>query len=482
MRGRMTHIFFVLAHSIKMNIENTQVSDSMHFGKIVATVGPASESQEGVVGLAEAGVDVFRLNFSHGSHEEQGQRIVHIRDFEKKSGKSFGIIADLQGPKLRTGTFAGDEDDEGVVLQAGQPFVFHLEEYPGDERGVSLKHPEIFNVAEVGMDILVNDGRLQFRVDAVTDTTLETTVVTGGKLTQKKGVNIPRLELPISAVTEKDKKDMAFALSKGVDWIALSFVQRPEDVRQAREMIGGAAGIIAKIEKPSAVTHIEEIVAEVDAIMVARGDLGVEIPPEEVPSAQKRMIKLCRQAGKPVIVATHMLDSMIDSPYPTRAEVSDVANAVYDGSDAVMLSAETAAGDHPNESVAMMRQIVRRVVADSEFFVADKQVDFTAFQCESDAAIAAAQKAVQGKKPTAVVVATSSFEHVMCYARERYRHPLIAVTADQHLARRLALVWGVYPVHVQDAAILEGGQEALTAVVDTLDITADMDVQVIAAA
>lgn len=465
-----------------MSTEHIQIPDSMHFGKVVATVGPASESREGVIGLAEAGVDVFRLNFSHGSHQEQGQRAVHIRDFEKKSGRPFGIVADMQGPKLRIGTFAGDKEDVGIVLQAGQSFVFHLKEYAGDEQGVSLMHPEVFKVAEVGMDILIDDGRLQFRVDAASDDTLETTVVTGGKLTQKKGVNIPRIELPIDAITEKDKKDMAFALSKGVDWIALSFVQRPEDVRQAREIIGDAAGIIAKIEKPSAVTHIEEIVAEVDAIMVARGDLGVEIPPEEVPNVQKRIINLCRQVGKPVIVATHMLDSMINSPRPTRAEVSDVANAIYDGSDAVMLSAETAAGDYPTESAAMMRRIVRRAVADSGFLAVNTKVDLTAAKCDTDSTVAAAQKAAQGKKPTAVVVAAFSFEHVMCYARKRYRHPLIAVTADQHLARRLALVWGVYPVYVQDAAILEGGQESLTAVANNLGIAADMDVQVIAVA
>ena len=335
----------------------------------MATLGPASESKEGITALIEVGANVFRLNFSHGSHEEHGQRIKHIRSIEEQIKKPIGIVADLQGPKLRIGTFA---EEEGVILQSGAPFSFHLQERTGDEQGVSLMHPEIFKAAEVGMDILVDDGRLQFRVDVVNDETLETTIITGGRIKQKKGVNIPTVQLPIDAVTEKDKQDLAFALSQKVDWIALSFVQRPEDIQMARKMVGDAAGIIAKIEKPSAVECIEKIIDEVDAIMVARGDLGVEIPPEEVPNVQKRIIKLCRQAGKPVIVATHMLDSMVDSPYPTRAEVSDVANAIYDGSDAVMLSAETAAGEYPSESVKMMRRIVHRAVSDSEFFTAEK--------------------------------------------------------------------------------------------------------------
>ncbi|MCY4577384.1 MAG: pyruvate kinase [Candidatus Kaiserbacteria bacterium] len=447
-----------------------EIPKTTHLGKIVATLGPASESKERIAALVEAGADVFRLNFSHDPHPEQGQRIAHVRECEQEIGKSIGIIADLQGPKLRTGSFAGDEEDAGVVLEAESPFVFHLNEYPGDERGVSLMHPEIFQAAEVGMAILVNDGRLQFQVTAVTPETLETTVVTGGRLKRKKGVNIPRLSLPIAAITEKDKKDMQFALSQGVDWVALSFVQRPEDVRQAREMVGDSAGIISKIEKPSAVEHIEEIIEESDAIMVARGDLGVEIPPEEVPYVQKRIIKLCRQAGKPMIVATHMLDSMIDSPFPTRAEVSDVANAVYDGSDAVMLSAETTIGDYPAESVAMMRRIVRRVVTDSEFFTAEKQIDFAAFHCAATPAVAAVQKVVQDQKPAVVVAVVSSFDSAVCYARERHRCPLVAVTADQQLARRLALVWGVLPLYVQDIASVQGDQQALTSLVRAVGI------------
>lgn len=432
----------------------TDIPKTAHFGKVVATVGPASESEEGIAALVEAGVDVFRLNFSHGSHDEQGQRIVHIRAKEKETNKPMGIVADLQGPKLRIGTFA---DEEGVVVNPGSSFTFHLKERVGDEQGVSLMHPEVFKAAEVGMDILVDDGRLSFQVTAIADEALETKVVTGGKITQKKGVNIPMVQLPISAVTEKDAKDMQFALSQDVDWIALSFVQRPEDVRQAREMMGDTtAGIVAKIEKPSAVEYIEEIIAEVDAIMIARGDLGVEIPPEDVPSIQKKIIRLCRKAGKPVIVATHMLDSMVSAPRPTRAEVSDVANAIYEGTDAVMLSAETAMGDYPTETVEIMRKIVRRSVTDSEFFTVEKDIDFSVLRCDTDSVLVAAQGVITNAKPTVVVVDDTvddlSFESAMCYARERYRHPLIVVTKDQQLARHLTLAWGVTPVHASAVA------------------------------
>ena len=457
----------------------TNIPKTVHFGKVVATVGPASESEEGITALVEAGVDVFRLNFSHGSHEEQGQRIVHIRAQEEVCQRPLGIIADLQGPKLRIGTFA---DDDGVEVKPGSPFTFYLKERVGDEQGVSLAHPEIFEAAKVGMDILVDDGRLQFQVTAVSAEALETAVVIGGRIKQKKGVNIPMVQLPIGALTAKDEKDMQFALSQGVDWIALSFVQRSKDVQEVREMIGDAVGIVAKIEKPSAVEYIEEIIAVSDAIMVARGDLGVEIPPEEVPSIQKKIIKLCRQAGKPVIVATHMLDSMVAAPRPTRAEVSDVANAIYEGADAVMLSAETAAGDYPTTSVEIMRKIVRRSVTDSEFFTTDKEINLTALRCDSDPTIAdaqkivAAQKKMQDGKLTAIAVTATSADHIVCYARERYRHPLIAITNDRQLARRLSLMWGVFPMH-ESGAIAEGGGRVEDVVRKNLDMS-DTDIEV----
>ena len=441
-----------------------EIPKDLHFGKIVATIGPASESRKGITALSEAGADVFRTNFSHGSHKEHKQRITHARDIEKEIGKPISIIADLQGPKLRIGTFADDEEDEGVTIKSGASFSFHLKKIPGDEQKISLMHPEIFKVAKKGMEILIDDGRLRFHVDTVNDGVLETTVVTGGKMKQKKGVNIPTVQLPVSAITEKDKKDLIFALSQGIDWIALSFVQKPEDIQRAREMIGDKAGIIAKIEKPSAVEYIEDIIKEADVIMVARGDLGVEIPPEEVPNVQKRIITLCRKAGKPVIVATHMLDSMVGSPHPTRAEVSDVANAIYDGSDAVMLSAETAAGDYPNESVKMMRQIARHTINDSEFFTAEHKIDFTEFDCVTDTAVTDAQKEIQNKKYAAVIAHIPSIESGMCYARRRYKCPLIAVTTDQNLARQLALVWGVFPIYTKDAVT----EDALAALAQSI--------------
>lgn len=422
--------------------------DNLHFGKIVATVGPASESEEGITSLMNAGVDVFRLNFSHGSHEEQGKRAVHIRAQEKKVGRSVGIIADLQGPKLRVGTFA---DGEEVLLHAGDTFTFLLEKGLGDESQVSLPHPEIFKAAKIGMDILIDDGRLRFRVVEVRDTSLETTVVIGGLLKQRKGANIPMVELPINAVTEKDEKDLLFALTQDVDWIALSFVQRPEDVRRAKELIKGRAGIIAKIEKPSAVEHIEDIIEEVDAIMIARGDLGVEIPPEEVPSVQKHIIALCRQAAKPVIVATHMLDSMVDSPYPTRAEVSDVANAIYDGTDAVMLSAETAAGKYPAESVMMMRRIIRRTITDPKFFDVVHRLEIVGSDCSADSAAVTAYEDARKNNVAAIATSLSASDSNLaaCYSRRRYNLPLFGITTDERLARQLALLWGVAGIYAE---------------------------------
>ena len=421
------------------------VSEDVHFGKIIATLGPVSESSEGIASLVDAGVDVFRLNFSHAVDEEQGGRIERIRALEGRIGRPLGILADLQGPKLRVGEFF---DEGGVSLQSGDTFTFRLEEIVGNEREVSLMHPEIFEAAEVGMDILVDDGRLCFRVEGVSKDTLKTTVVTGGVLKQRKGVNIPKVHLPISAVTEKDRVDLQFAVSRGVDWIALSFVQHPDDVRQAKELISGKVGIIAKIEKPSALEHLEDIVSEVDGIMVARGDLGVEILPEDVPRAQRRMIALCRQVGKPVIVATHMLDSMVSSPHPTRAEVSDVANAMYDGADAVMLSEETAMGDYPDQAVGMMRRIVRKTVTDPKFFDAVNSFGIdTVSHCLHDADIVDSLCERAGKERAAAITirlsGSDDLQKIACYARRRVEFPLFVVTDDVRLARKATLLWGV---------------------------------------
>ena len=315
----------------------------MHRGrhaKIVATLGPASTSQEVIRKLFDTGVDVFRLNFSHGEHAEHAARLAAIRQIERETGRPIGVMADMQGPKLRVGTFAGDR----VVLEAGQHFRLDMEDAPGTAERVTLPHKEIFAALEEGTDLLVDDGKIRLRVLDCGPEFADCEVIAGGPLSNRKGVNVPGVVLPLSPLTEKDRHDMQFALDQGVDWIALSFVQRPEDLAEARRLIAGRAGVLTKFEKPAAISRLRELVELSDACMVARGDLGVEMPPEEVPVQQKRLVRCCRELGKPVIVATQMLESMIHSPAPTRAEAQDVASAVYDGADAVMLSAETAAG------------------------------------------------------------------------------------------------------------------------------------------
>ena len=311
--------------------------------KIVATLGPSSSDPEIVRQLFMAGVDVFRLNFSHGSHADHSERFKALRALEQETGRPIGILADLQGPKLRVGTFA----DGPVVLVPGQAFRLDLDAAPGDPQRARLPHPEIFAALVPGAELLLDDGKLRLVVERCGADFAQTKVLVGGKLSERKGVNVPGVVLPITALTEKDRKDLALALELGADWIALSFVQRPEDVVEARELIGDRAAIVVKLEKPSAVERLDEIVALTDAVMVARGDLGVELPAERVPSIQKRILRSCRKLGKPVIVATQMLESMIESPVPTRAEASDVATAIYDGADAVMLSAESASGKYP---------------------------------------------------------------------------------------------------------------------------------------
>jgi len=291
--------------------------------KIVATLGPASASEEIIQTLFKAGVDVFRLNFSHGSHEDHRQRVKIIRELESQTGRPIGILMDLQGPKLRLGTFAGGP----IELPTGGTFRLDLNEQPGDVGRAPLPHPEIFAALEPDTDLLLDDGKVRLHVRHCGPDFAETQVLTGGKLSDRKGVNVPRVVLPISPLTEKDRRDLAFGLELGVDWVALSFVQRPEDIDELRQLVGNRAGVLAKLEKPAAIEQLDAIVARSDAIMVARGDLGVELPPERVPSMQKLVIQSCRQAGKPVVVATQMLESMIQAPVPTRAEASDVATA-----------------------------------------------------------------------------------------------------------------------------------------------------------
>jgi pyruvate kinase len=416
--------------------------------KIVATLGPASSSDALIERLFRAGVDLFRLNFSHGSHDDHAANLQRIRRVERLYAHPIGIMMDLQGPKLRLGTFVAGR----VELPAGHRFRLDLDTTPGDERRVGMPHPEIFQAIGPGTELLVDDGKVRLRVDSAGPDFAEVTLVTAGVLSNRKGVNVPNAVLPISALTEKDRNDLAFGLQMGVDWVAMSFVQRPEDVAEGRKLIGGQAALLAKLEKPAALDRLEEIVELSDGIMVARGDLGVETPPEDVPVAQRRIIHVCRQAGKPVIVATQMLESMIKSPTPTRAEASDVATAVYEGADAVMLSAETAAGDYPLEAVTMMDRIVCRVQADT-LFKAALEAEHPALQeTTSDAITAAAKQVATTIKASAIVTYTTSGSTTLRAARERPNVPILCLTANLATARRLTMVWGVHTVQTKDVS------------------------------
>ncbi|ESQ83516.1 pyruvate kinase [Asticcacaulis sp. AC466] len=410
--------------------------------KIVATLGPASSNAEMLAQLFQAGADVFRLNFSHGSHEDHGRNIDLIRDLEARSKHPIGILADVQGPKLRVGRFQGG----AVVLTNGQPFRLDLNPTPGDSTRATLPHPEIIAAAQIGSHLLLDDGKLKLRVTHVREDHLETIVVNGGRLSDRKGVNVPDVVLPIPALTKKDREDMDFALSRGVEYIGLSFVQRPEDVIEAREIIQGRAWVLSKLEKPQALDNLDEIIRLSDAVMVARGDLGVELPPEEVPLAQKRIVQCARAAGKPVIVATQMLESMISAPTPTRAEASDVATAVFDGADAVMLSAETAAGQFPIEAVTIMDRIVGRVEQDDGWRTMTDRRRPDPEKTTSGAIAAAARQVAQTIDAAAIAAMTNSSSTVLRVARERPTAPIMGLTPNMQTARRLALTWGVHPV------------------------------------
>ena len=410
--------------------------------KIVATLGPASSTPEMLSRLFHGGADVFRLNFSHGTHDDHLARITMIRALEEQAGRPIGILADVQGPKLRVGRFQAGR----VVLQAGHAFRLDLSAVPGDTRRVCLPHPEIIAAAGIGTSLLLDDGKLRLRVTRVRDDHLETEVVTGGPLSDRKGVNVPDVALPIPALTEKDRIDLEFALQHGVDFIGLSFVQRAEDVAEAKALARGRAWIMTKLEKPQALDNLDAIIAESDAVMVARGDLGVELPPEEVPIAQKRIIRAAWQRGIPVVVATQMLESMISAPAPTRAEASDVATAVFDGADAVMLSAETAAGQYPYEAVNMMDRIVERVERDPGWRESI-ETRRPAPERSSASAIAAASAQVAHTIGAAGIAAfTLGGSTALRTARERPDVPVLGVTSNLHTARRLAVVWGVHAV------------------------------------
>ncbi|NKC34115.1 pyruvate kinase [Falsiroseomonas selenitidurans] len=408
--------------------------------KIIATLGPASSSAEVIERLFRAGADVFRLNFSHGSHEDHAARIAVIRALEEKVGRPIGILADVQGPKLRVGKFQGGR----VQLQTGQNFRLDLSPTPGDVRRVQLPHPEIIAAAGIGTTLLLDDGKLRLRVTHKREDHLETQVVVGGPLSDRKGVNVPDVVLPIPALTEKDRIDLDFVLAQGVEYIGLSFVQRPEDVVEAKAIAAGRAWIMVKMEKPQAVENLDAILAEADCVMVARGDLGVECPPEEVPLIQKRIVRAARLLGKPVVVATQMLESMINAPSPTRAEASDVATAVFDGADAVMLSAETAAGQFPFEAVNIMDRIIARVEQDPGWRTIT-DADRPAPEKTSAGAIAAAARQVAHTIEAEVIATfTSTGSTTLRVARERPDCPILGLTASLETSRRMACVWGVH--------------------------------------
>ena len=419
--------------------------------KIVATVGPATSSPEMLARLFAAGADVFRLNFSHGSFDDHRANFEALRALEQTLSRPIGIMMDLQGPKLRVGTFV----DGGAHLVAGQRFRFDLDPAPGDATRAHLPHPEIFAAITVGTNLLIDDGKLRVRVLRHGPGFAETEVVFGGRISNRKGVNVPDAVLPLSPITDKDRRDLAFGLELGVDLVALSFVQRPEDVAEARRLIAGRAGIVVKMEKPSAIEHLTELVDLADGVMVARGDLGVELPPEDVPGIQKRIIRACRQAGRPVIVATQMLESMIASPAPTRAEASDCATAVYDGADALMLSGETAAGQYPIEAVTIMDRIIQRVEHDRFYRTILDAVHPEPEPTAADAISAAARQVAHTVSAACIATYTMSGSTAMRAARERPDVPILGLTAREDTARKLALLWGVHWVVTSDIATFQ---------------------------
>lgn len=419
--------------------------------RIVVTLGPASSSPEMIENLFLTGADVFRLNMSHGDQDAKADLVKRIRALEDKHGRPTTILADLQGPKLRIGTFK----DGPIRLSFNQDFTLCLDPVDGDETEVSLPHPEIFNAAEEGMRLLLDDGRIRLEVKTVEARKIHCSVLLGGKLSERKGVNVPDVVLPLAALTDKDRRDLDFALEQKVDWIALSFVQRAQDVADLKKIVAGRAGVLSKIEKPAAMEALEEIVEQSDAVMVARGDLGVELPLQEVPPAQKRIITAARAAGKMVVVATQMLESMVDAPAPTRAEVGDVANAVFEGADAVMLSAESAVGAHPIAAVRIMSDIAERIESD-EIYGSMRAFEERAYQATGiDAISQAARQVAKTVSAAAVVCYTFSGSTARRAARERPIAPIIALTPRLDTARRLGLTWGLHSITTRDVGNFE---------------------------
>ncbi|AWN39989.1 pyruvate kinase [Methylobacterium durans] len=419
--------------------------------KIVATVGPASSSPEMLKALFQAGVDTFRLNFSHGGRDDHARVHAAIRALEREVGCPIGILQDLQGPKIRLGTLQGG----GFRIETGERVRFVLEGHDGDRDAIPLPHPEIFKAVTPGQELLIDDGRVRVQVTGLSNDAIEAEVSVGGAISNRKGVNLPGTLLDISPLTQKDRDDLAFGLELGVDWVALSFVQTPSDVLEGRGLIGDRAGLMVKIEKPQALDRIGDIIRLSDSVMVARGDLGVEIPPEDVPGRQKELIRACRVAAKPVIVATQMLDSMVAAPTPTRAEASDVATAIFDGADAVMLSAESAAGRYPVEAVAMMDRIIRRTEAHRLYPSLVAASEPGDEESPPHAVATAASGLAESIHASAIVAFTLSGTTAARSARRRSTVPILAMTPSETVSRQLCLLWGTQSVRSDDIVSYE---------------------------
>jgi pyruvate kinase len=415
--------------------------------KIVATLGPASRDRAVIAALFFAGADVFRINMSHTPHDRMRDVVRIIREIEQECSRPIAILVDLQGPKLRVGAFK----DDAVMLAGGDAFILDADPAPGDLSRVHLPHPEILTALRRGHTMLLDDGKIRLTVVEASPERAVTRVEVGGKLSARKGVSVPNTTLALSALTTKDHSDLEAALDTGIDWIALSFVQRPEDIAEAKKICRGRAAVMAKMEKPQAVERLAEIVDAADGLMVARGDLGVEMPVEKVPALQKQMIRMSRRAGKPVVVATQMLESMISSPVPTRAEVSDVATAIYEGSDAVMLSAESAAGKYPVEAVATMDRIACEIEGDPTYVAILNAQRYEPEATSADAIAAAARQIADTLDLNAVVCWTFSGATALRVARERPRPPIMSISPNVAAGRKLALTWGVHSVVAEDA-------------------------------
>ena len=420
--------------------------------KIIATLGPSSSSPLKIHSLFQAGADIFRLNFSHGNHDDHRKRVFHIRQYEKRLGRPIAILGDLQGPKIRIGLFKKTY----VILKNNQRFVLDLNPKEGDQNRVFLPHKEIFKSVKKNNKILIDDGKIILNIDKVLSDQIITEVLVGGKISNKKGVNIPETFLKMSSLTEKDIKDLKFCLDLSLDYIALSFVQKSKDINDLKKYVGNQTGIMAKFEKPMAIKNMDEILQHCDAAMVARGDLGVEMPPEEVPIIQKKIVQSCRDFGIPVVVATQMLDSMVESPSPTRAEASDVATAVFDSADCLMLSAETASGKFPVESVKIMDRIIRGVENDNSYrqILESKQIKLE--ETTSDAISSAASQVVKTVLAKAIFTYTRSGATAKRAARERPTVPIIGLSPERITARQLALIWGVHTIHALEPKSFSG--------------------------